>query len=431
VINTYILNSINRRNPLNEQIKGFTSRILHCENKKKDPHGALRFPVYDCGAFEYETAEKIAASYDGSQPAHMYSRVSNPTVEALELRVTDMAGAYGSIALASGMAAISNTILTLCEAGSSIVASKFLFGNTLCLFEDTLKPWGLNVKLVDPRNVNEIENAIDNTTRLVFVETISNPQIIVIDVQKIAAVCKKKDVPLVLDNSLVTSYCLKSVDYGAALEVVSATKYISGGGTATGGLIIDNGCYDWSKSPKLCKKNQAWGKSTFLKMVRSSVARNIGACLSPHNAYLQILGLETLVLRLERSTSNACIIACFLQNHNNVSKVHYPGITSSPYNSITSRQFRKGLCGGLMSFDLRSDCSPQRFINALTLVKRASNFNDNKSLVIHPASTLFCEYSAEQLISMEITRNTLRLSVGIEDVEDILSDLEQALERCT
>jgi O-acetylhomoserine (thiol)-lyase len=329
------------------------------------------------------------------------------------------------------MAAISNTILTLCEAGSSIVASKFLFGNTSCLFEDTLKPWGLNVKWVDPRNVNEIENAIDNTTRLVFIETISNPQIIVVDVQEIAAVCKKRALPLVLDNSLVTSYCLKSADYGVALEVVSGAKYISGGGTAIGGLIIDNGCYDWSKSPKLCKKSQAWGKGTFLKMVRSSVARNVGACLSPHNAYLQMLGLETLTLRLERSTSNACIVAGYLETHNKVSKVHYPGITSSPYNTIASRQFRKGLCGGLLSFDLRRDCSPQQFINALSLVKRASNFNDNKSLVIHPASTLFCEYSEEQLISMEITKNTIRLSVGIEDVEDILADLEQALERCS
>lgn len=415
---------------MNEQIKGFTSRILHQEEKKNDPHGALRFPIYECAAYEYETAEIIAGSYDGSQPSHAYSRVSNPTVEALELRITDMAGAYGSIALASGMAAISSTVLTLCDTGSSIVASKFLFGNTLCLFEDTLKPWGLNVKWVDPRNPDEIEDAIDNTTRFVFVETVSNPQIIVVDVEKIAAVCQKKDVPLILDNSLVTSYCLKSADYNVALEIVSAAKYISGGGTAIGGLIIDNGCFDWKKSPRLSKRFPSWGKSTFLKMVRSSVARNVGACLAPHNAYLQILGLETLALRIERSVSNAITVAGFLENHDKVASVNCPGIPSSRYYGLSQKQFRKGLCGGLMSFDLNNGCSPQKFINKLSLIKRASNFNDNKSLVIHPASTLFCEYTEKQLESMGITSRTIRLSVGIEEVEDLLADIDQALGRC-
>jgi O-acetylhomoserine (thiol)-lyase len=415
---------------MNDQARGFTSRILHRGEKKNDPHGALRFPIYGCGAYEYETAEKIAGSYDGSQPAHAYSRVSNPTVEALELRITDMAGAFGSVALASGMAAISNTILTLCDAGSSVVASKFLFGNTLCLFEDTLRPWGLNVRWVDPRNPDEIEQAIDTTTRLVFVETISNPQIIVVDVEAIASVCSKKNVPLVLDNSLVTSYCLKSVEYGVALEIVSAAKYISGGGTAMGGLIIDNGCCDWEKSPRLSKKYSSWGKSTFLKTVRSSVARNVGACLAPHNAYLQMLGLETLALRIERSVSNAIAVAGFLENHELISTVNCPGIPSSPYYRLAQKQFRKGFCGGLISFDLKEGCSPMKFINALSLIKRASNFNDNKSLVIHPASTLFCEYTEGQLVQMGITGRTIRLSVGIEEVDDILADLTQALGRC-
>ncbi len=413
---------------MNDKIKGFTSRILHIENKKTDSHGALRFPVYECAAFEYESAEKIAGAFDGSQPAHAYSRVSNPTVEALEMRITEAAGGYGAIALSSGMAAISNTILTLCEAGSSIVASKYLFGNTLCLFEDTLKPWGLNVKYIDPRNPDEIKDAIDTMTRLVFVETISNPQIIVTDVQAVADVCKEKGIPLVLDNSLATSYSLRSADYSVALEVVSAAKYISGGGTALGGCIIDNGCFDWSISPRLSKKSQSWGKSAFLKMVRSSVARNVGACLSPHSAFLQMLGLETLALRIERSSSNATKVAEFLKNHSLIESVNYPGITSSLQYSLSQRQFRNGLCGGLMSFDLKTGNSAQKLVNNLKLIKRASNFNDNKSLVIHPASTLFCEYSEEQLKLMGISGTTLRLSIGIEEVEDIIGDLEDALE---
>jgi O-acetylhomoserine (thiol)-lyase len=421
-------NDIKKEKNMDNKINGFTSRILHLENKKADPHGALRFPVYECAAFEYESAEKIAGAFDGSQPAHAYSRVSNPTVEALEMRITEAAGGFGAIALSSGMAAISNTILTLCEAGSSIVASKYLFGNTLCLFEDTLKPWGLKVKYVDPRNPDQIRDAIDTTTRLVFVETISNPQIIVTDVKAVADVCKDKNVPLVLDNSLATSYCLCSAGYGVALEVVSAAKYISGGGTALGGCIIDNGCFDWSMSPRLNKKSKSWGRSTFLKMVRSSVARNVGACLSPHSAYLQMLGLETLALRIERSTSNAIKIAEFLKNHHSITNVNYPGIAFSPYYSLSLRQFRNGLCGGLMSFDLKKEISAQQCINNLKLIKRASNFNDNKSLVIHPATTLFCEYSEEQLLSMGITINTIRLSVGIEEIDDIIGDLENALE---
>ena len=411
-------------------MNGFTTRILHTKDKRKDSNGALRFPIYECSAFEFETAEEIASSFDGTQPAHAYSRVSNPTVEALEQRIVAMSGANDCVAFASGMAAITTLVFTLCETGSNIVASRYLFGNTISLFEKTFGPWGLKIKWVNPLNIDEIDLAIDSKTRLVFVETISNPQIVVADVGRISELCKMKSVPFALDNSLVTSYLLRSADFSVSIEIVSSAKYISGGGTSVGGLIIDNNKFDWSLSPKLKPDSDKWGKNTFVKTIRSNVARNVGACLSPTSAFLQILGLETLSLRIERSSQNATKVAEYLNTKSEVFSVNYPGLPESPYYSLSRNQFRGGYCGGLLSFDLTREISINSFLNALKLIKRSSNFNDNKSLIIHPAATLFCEYSEEKLAEMGISRQSIRLSIGIEEVEDIISDIDQALGQC-
>jgi O-acetylhomoserine (thiol)-lyase len=252
----------------------------------------------------------------------------------------------------------------------------------------------------------------------------------VADVALIAELCNQKNVPFVLDNSLATSYILRSVDYGVAIEIVSAAKYISGGGTSIGGLLIDNGNFDWRASPKLAKDSLKWGKDSLVRTIRSSVARNIGACLSPNCAYLQILGLETLSLRIEKSSSNAVFIAEHLNSHPKICKVFYPGLSTSPFYSLAKNLFREGLCGGLLAFELISDISIAGFLNSLELIKRASNFNDNKSLIIHPRSTLFCEYTQEKLLNMGINDQLIRLSVGIEEIEDIIADIDQALEKC-
>ncbi len=410
-------------------MNGFTSRILHTTDKKKDVNNALRFPIYECAAFEFDSSEEIALSFNGDKPGHAYSRVSNPTVEAFEQRIIAMSGCKNCIAFSSGMAAIANIVLTLCETGSNIVASRFLFGNTVSLFEKTLRQWGLRVIWVDPSNPDEVRNAIDSDTRMVFVETISNPQIVVVDVSAIAALCQENQVPLVLDNSLVTSYLLRSVDFGVSVEIVSAAKYMSGGGTAIGGLIIDNGNFDWSKSPNLKEDSMKWGIDTLAKRIRSSVARNMGACLSPHSAYLHMLGLETLSLRMDKSSTNANKVAEYLNSHPSVSAVNYPGLLTSQYNLIAKKQFRNSLCGGLLSFELSPQCSVKKFMDSLNLVKRSSNFNDNKSLIIHPASTLFCEYSKDELLKMGIDEQLIRLSIGIEEFEDIIADLSQALDK--
>lgn len=411
-------------------MNGFNSRILHAEDKRHDAHRALRFPIYECAAFEFETAEEIAASFDGSKPAHAYSRVSNPTVEALEQRIIVMSKGKNCIAFASGMAAITTLVLTLCETGSNIVASRYLFGNTISLLEKTFGPWGLHIKWVDSTKVDEIDGAIDAKTRLVFIETISNPQIVVADVNKIAKLCARKKVPFVLDNSLATSYLFRSVDYGVPIEIVSTAKYISGGGTSIGGLIIDNNTFDWSLCPKLVKDSNKWGKDTFAKTIRSSVARNVGACLSANSAYLHILGLETLGLRIERSSKNAKAVAEHLNANLKVEAVNYPGLPSSPYYALSKNQFREGYCGGLLSFAFVKDVSVSTFLNALKLIRRSSNFNDNKSLIIHPKSTLFCEYSEQKLMEIGIGEQLIRLSVGIEEIEDIIADIDQAIEQC-
>jgi O-acetylhomoserine (thiol)-lyase len=409
---------------------GFTTKLLHCEDKKRDVHGSLRPPIYECAAFGFDSAGQIAGAFDGSKPAHSYSRVTNPTVEALELRVTAMANARGTVAVASGMAAITTIVVALCEAGSTIIASPYLFGNTIALFEKTLGPWGLKIRWVDPSKLEGIILAIDKSTRMVFMETISNPQIMVTDVGKVAKACGAKRIPFVLDNSLATSYLLRSRDFGVAVEIASSTKYLSGGGTSVGGLIIDNGAFDWRQAPRIKDSVKKWGNDAFLKTLKTSVARNIGACLSPHAAYLQTLGLETLGLRIDRSSDNAIAVAEFLQSHAKVRKVFYPGLKGSPYFDLAQKQFRYGRCGGLLSFELRSGASPLRFIDTLKLIKRSTNFNDNKSLAIHPASTIFCEYSKKQLRTLAIPDTMVRLSVGIEEAEEIIGDLSKGLDAC-
>ncbi len=406
---------------------GFNSAILHAKDKRRDPHGALRYPIYDCAAFEFESAHDIASSFDGSKPAHAYARVSNPTVEALEQRVVAMSGGRNCIAYSSGMAALTSVILTLCESGSNIVASRYLFGNTVSLLEKTLGPWGLQTTWIDPTDIRRIDAAINDATRLVLIETISNPQIIVADVPAIADRCAARNIPLVLDNSLATSYLHRSIDFRVPIEIISSTKYISGGGTSIGGLLIDNGIFDWSRSPKLERNISKWGKDTLAKTIRSFSARNTGACLSPDSAYLQMLGMETLSLRIDASGRNALQTAEYLEKHPAVGKVYYPGLPSSPFHAVSEKLFRGGNCGGLLSFDLAPGIDAAHFINSLKMIRRSSNFNDNKSLIIHPQSTIFCEYSKEELSSMGITDRMIRLSVGIEETEDIVADLDRAL----
>jgi O-acetylhomoserine (thiol)-lyase len=404
----------------------FATKAVHGENKGPDAHGALRPPVYDGVAFEFTDADSIRLAFEGRKPAHTYTRITNPTVSEFENRVRLLADAFAVVAVSSGMAAISNTLMTLAEAGSNIVTTRWIFGNTYSLFERTFKPWGLETRYVDMANLDAIAAAINSNTRAIFLEVITNPQMQVADIAAIARLAHERGVPVVLDGTVTTPYLFRSRDFGVDIEVISSTKYISGGATTMGGLIVDNGLFDWKQNPRLADAAHKFGPGALVATLRREVFRNTGACLAPHNAILQTLGLETLALRIDRSTANALALAQWLERQSQVQRVNYPGLACSPAYEIAKRQFPKGV-GGILTFELADRVAAFTLQNQLKLIRRATNINDNKSLILHPASTIFCEFGAEDKQAMGVSDAMLRLSVGIEDVNDLIEDLERGL----
>lgn len=407
-------------------MRGFSSVAIHGGNAA--PHGALRPPLYDCVAFEHEDAAAIAGTFSGRRPAHAYTRITNPTVSDFEERLRQLTGAFAVLAVSSGMAAISNTLLTLGGRGSNIVTTRKIFGNTWSLFTRTLAPWGLETRCVDMTDPEAVAAAIDGHTCAVFLESISNPGLEVADCAAICRAAATKQVPVVLDNTLTTPYLFDSRAAGVAVEILSTTKYISGGGATVGGVIIDNGLFDWRHSPRLADAARRYGKMAFVGSLRREIHRNVGACLAPHNAALQILGLETMALRIDRSCATALAVATFLKDHPRVAAVHYPGLAGSPFHEVAVRQFGRG-CGGLLTFDLEDQAACWRCMDALSMIRRATNVNDNKSLILHPASTIGAEFSPEERAALGLRPTMLRLSVGIEDVDDMIDDLSQALDQ--
>lgn len=408
-------------------MNGFTTRAVHGPKLRKDPLGALRPPLYESVAFEFDSAEDIEDAFTGKKPGHTYSRITNPTVEELEQRIRLLTYANGVIAVSSGMAAIADTVMSLAEPGSNIVTSEHLFSHTLSLFTSTLGPWGLHTRFADMTNPFSVKEKIDENTRLIFLETITNPQLEVADVAAIVEVAKEFNIPVVVDGTMTTPYLFSSKQAGAAVEIISSTKFLSGGATTVGGLIIDNGTFDWSNAPTLIDFTKKFGSNAFLARLRKEVYRNLGSCLSPHNAWLQILGIETLALRVSKCCQNALTLAQFLASREEVVHVNYPGLSSSPSHITASRQLSHGF-GGILTFDLGSKEAAYRCINNLRLIRRATNLNDNKTLIIHPASTIFHEFSPERRERMGITEGLIRLSVGIEESDDLLHDISQGLE---
>lgn len=404
------------------------TRILHTKFLKEDPHGSLHMPVYDDVTFEFKTAEELELAFSGRKPAHMYSRISNPTVEHFEQKVKTLSGALGVVALSSGMAAISNTILAIAKSGDNIITSKHLFGNTYSLFEQTLKAWGLETRYADLTKPGSITGFIDKKTKAIFLETITNPQLEVADIKSISKIARKAGILLIADTTMTPPYLFQAKDFGVDIEVISSTKWISGGATSVGGLIIDYGVYDWKQNDKLKGDAIKFGPFAFISRLRREVYRNIGACLSAHNAYLQSLGLETLPLRLDTACANTQRIAQFLQKAKQVKSVNYPGLKSSPFYGVARRQFN-GKPGAVLAFNLASKSQCFKFLNSLKLIRRATNLQDNRTLVLHPASTIFCEYDDKLKREMGVPETLIRLAVGIEDYRDLIADIKQALER--
>ena len=402
----------------------FNTKILHTKFSKEDPHGALHFPVYENVTFEFKTAEEQEAAFRGKKPAHMYSRISNPTVEHFEQRLKSITGAVGVMAVSSGMAAIANTILAIAKTGDNIITSKHIFGNTYSLFEQTLKDWGLETRYADLTRPEQAARLADSRTRAIFLETITNPQLEVADIQGLSVVAKAAKILLIADTTMTPPYLFSAKDFGVDIEVLSSTKWISGGSTSVGGVIIDYGSFDWKNNPKLSQDSVKFGPFAFLSRLRREVYRNIGGCLSAHNAYMQSLGLETLTLRLDKACANTFKVAEFLSKK---FKVNFPGLAESPYYQTARKQFGDKP-GAVLTFDLESKEQCFKFMNNLKLIRRATNLQDNRTLIIHPGSTIFCEYNDEQKKEMGVRETTLRLAVGIEDSEDLIADIQQSLE---
>ena len=404
----------------------FATKALHTPFNKKDIHGALHMPVYDNTAFELENAEDMEDAFSGIKPFHVYSRISNPTVEYFESVIRNLTDSFSVIALSSGMAAISNVFIGLAQTGDNFISSNKLFGNTYSLFENTLKPFGVSFRFVDINNIESIEKQIDSNTRGVFFETITNPQNEIADIKRISALAKKYNLVLIADSTISPICFFNAKELGIDIEVISSTKYISGGATSVGGLIIDHSTFNWNYIPKLSSDYKRFGKFTFIAKLRKNVFRNLGACLSPHNAYLQTLGLETLKLRIDTSCANSQLLAEWFERQKIITKVHYSGLRSSPFYEIGKQQFGS-LQGSLVSFDLLKKEYCFEFLNNLKIIRRATNLHDTKTLAIHPASTIYCEYSDEIKKDLGIRDTLIRVSVGIEDIEDIIEDVKQAL----
>ena len=384
-------------------------------------------PIYENVAFEFQTAEDIELAFQRKKPAHAYSRITNPTVEAFEQRIQSVTDAIGVVALSSGMAAISNIILAIASAGDNIITSKHLFGNTYSLFSSTFKNWGLDSRFTDLTNIESVESLIDDKTRAIFFETVTNPQMEVADIKALSAVAKKHNILLIADTTLTPPYAFKSKDFGVDVDVLSSTKYISGGAISVGGLIIDNGTYKWANNPKFEKEAKQFGPFALITLLRRNIFRNLGSCMSPHVAFLQSIGLETLPLRLDVSCQNALKVAQFLESNKKIKAVDYPGLKSSSFYEIAQTQFGQR-SGGLLTFDLESKEQCFTFLNKLQLIRRSTNLNDNRTLILHPASTIFCEYDAQLKEEMGVRASMIRLSVGIEDIEDLINDITHSLE---
>ena len=408
-------------------IKGFSTKVIHAEYSKKDAHNALQMPIYSNAAFEFDSAEQMEEAFLGRISAHAYSRISNPTVENFEQRIRSITGALGVTALSSGMAAISNIFFTIAKAGAPIITSKHLFGNTYSFFTSTLRAFGVESRFCDLTNPEEIINAIDGNTIAVFFETITNPQLEIADINTLSKIAKEHGVVVIADSTLTPPNIFNAQAFGVDIEAISSTKIISGGATSLGGLILDYGQFDWTRFAKFSELAHRFGPFTFNAKLRKEIHRNLGACLSPYHAYLQSLGMETLSLRFDKASSNCLLLAKYLQTEKKIESVNYPGLKTSKFYEVGKKQF--GEHPGAMltfNFNTREECFT--FLNKLKLINRATNLYDNRSLIMHPASTIFCDYTPELRRNLGIFDTLIRFSAGIEDFEDLKNDIHSALQ---
>ncbi|MFV0392703.1 MAG: PLP-dependent transferase [Paludibacteraceae bacterium] len=406
--------------------KSFNSTILHAGFQKPDAYGSISFPLYNSVSFDFESAETMELAFSGKTLDHTYSRISNPTVEHFETQVKAITGAHGVTALNSGMAAISNTFFTVAKAGTNIVTSRHLFGNTYSFLANTLTAFDVEVRFCDLTNLSEVEKNINDKTCVLFLEIITNPQMEVANLKVLSELCKKETIPLIADTTIIPFCAFSALDFGIDIEVISSTKYISGGATGTGGLIVDYGKFDWTKSTRLRNLAQTEGKNAFNAKLRKEIHRNLGAYMTPQTAYMQSLGLETLEVRYRRMSRTTKRLAERLAENPKIQRVNYTSLTGNRFKAISDKQFGE-FAGAMFTIDLASKEACFTFMNRLKIIRRATNLFDNQSLAIHPASTIYVNFTENECEAMNVSDKTIRFSVGLEEYEVLLADIEQAL----
>lgn len=398
-------------------------------------------PIYQTTSFVFEDTQEGAELFALQKAGNIYTRITNPTTSAFEERIAALEGGVGALATASGMAAITYTILGLAHAGDHVVAASTIYGGTFNLLKETLPRYGITTTFVDIDNLEEVEAAIKDNTKLVLIETLGNPVINIPDIEKIAEIAHKHQIPLVADNTFATPYLINVFSHGVDIAVHSATKFIGGHGTTIGGVIVDSGKFDWAASgkfPQLVDEDPSYhnisytrdvGAAAFIVAARVQLLRDMGAALSPFNSFLLLQGLETLSLRVERHVQNAEKIVDFLVNHPKVEKVNYPKLPDSPYHALAKKYLPKGV-GSIFTFHVKGgEAEARKVIDNLEIFSNLANVADAKSLVVHPATTTHAQLSDSDLEAAGVTKNQIRLSIGLENVDDLIEDLRLALEK--
>ena len=418
----------------------FETLQLHVGQEQADPTTDARaVPIYQTSSYVFRNCDHAAARFGLSDAGNIYGRLTNPTEDVFEKRIAALEGGVSALAVASGAAAVTYTILNLAQNGDNIVSAKNIYGGSFNLFEHTLPQYGIETNFVDIFNVEEVESAINEKTKALYIETLGNPNSDVVDIESVAKIAHKHKIPLVVDNTFATPYLVRPIEFGADIVVHSATKFIGGHGTSIGGVIVDGGKFDWEASGKfdsLTKPNpsyhgisftQACGPAAFVTKVRAILLRDTGATVSPFNAFLFLQGLETLSLRVERHTYNALKVVEYLNNHPQVESVSHPSVSTDPKQQELYKKYFPNGGGSIFTFDIKGDAQKAKdFIDNLELFSLLANVADVKSLVIHPATTTHSQCTEEELLDQGIRPNTIRLSIGCENIDDIIQDLDEA-----
>lgn len=406
----------------------FNTSLLHAKFDADERTGATTTPIYQSSSFKHKTAEELEKIFKGTEPGFIYTRINNPTIEAFEKRIAYLEGGVGAVACASGMAAVTLAVLNLLRSGEEIVSGSGIFGGTYSLYK-CLKEFGISTRYAKDNSLSSFEACINEKTRLIFIETIGNPKLDVPDIRKLSKLAHTKGIPLVVDNTVTTPYLVKPINLGADIVIHSTSKYINGSGNSIGGIIIDSGKFKWNfdRFPAL-KDFAKYGAFIYLAKLRKGLFKDFGACLSPFNAYLNSIGLETLGIRMEKLCDTALKLALNLKENIKVTDVNYPGLKDNDYNMLAIEQFR-GKFGAILTIRVGSKENAFKVINNLKYASNLANIGDTRTLVIHPASTIYVTNSVEERESMGVFEDLIRISVGLEDVEDLIEDFEQALNK--